>query len=514
MFRSLMSLIILLVASSAFAAPAQRPNILFMFTDDHAAHAISAYGSKINKTPNLDRIAKEGMLFKNCFVTYALCGPSRATIQTGKYTHLNGFYINGDRFDGSQQTFPKLMQKAGYQTAVIGKWHLESDPQGFHHWEVLVGQGTYYNPVFIENGERKKTEGYATDIITDKSIAWLDRRDKSKPFMLMYQHKAPHREWSPDPKHFKLYDGQDIPEPPTLFDNYDGRGTAARLQDMTIAETMTPQDIKLTAPKNLTPEQAKLWNDFYDPQNAEFQAANLTGKDLVRAKYQRYMKDYLRCVASVDDNIGRILEYLKANGLEDNTIVMYSSDNGFFLGEHGWFDKRFMYEESYRVPLLVRWPGVTKPGSVNTDLVSNIDFPETFLEAAGIDVPADMQGRSLVPLLKGETPKDWRKSHYYHYYEFLENQKTPHMVRRHYGVRTDRYKLIHYYQIGEWELFDLQNDPQEMKSVYDDPAYATIINDLKQELTRLRTELKVPDDSQIGGHPNPEAGGRKRQNRT
>jgi arylsulfatase A-like enzyme len=331
--------------------------------------------------------------------------------------------------------------------------------------------------------------------------------------MLMYQHKAPHREWCPDPKHFKMFDGETIPEPSNLFDDYSGRGIAAREQDMTIDKTMTPRDIKLIAPNNLTPDQAKAWNDFYDPQNAEFHAANLSGKDLVRAKYQRYMKDYLRCIASVDDNIGRMLEYLDKNDLAKNTIVVYSSDNGFFLGDHGWFDKRFMYEESLRVPLLVRWPGVTKPGTVNTDIVSNIDFPETFLDAAGIAVPSDMQGRSLVPVLKGETPKDWRKSFYYHYYEFLEKQGTPHMVKRHYGVRTDRYKLVHYYQVGDWELFDLQKDPQEMKSVYEDPAYASIVKELKTELDRLRAELKVPDDSKIGGHPNPEQQKRKGPNK-
>jgi len=482
---------------------AERPNILFIFTDDHAAQAVGCYGSKINQTPHLDRIAREGMLFRNCFVTNALCGPSRACILTGKYSHLNGFFMNGDRFDGSQQTFPKLLQNAGYQTAIVGKWHLETDPTGFDHWEVLVGQGTYYNPVLIQNGVRKKFTGYVTDIITDRAIDWLDRRDASKPFLLMYQHKAPHREWEPGPQNLNLFQDRTIPEPATLFDDYTGRTSAAHLQDMTIAKTMTPKDLKLVPPPNLTPEQLETWNAAYTSENDAFHAAKLEGDDLVRWKYQRYLKDYLRCIASVDDNVGRMLDYLDRTGLAKNTIIVYSSDNGFFLGEHGWFDKRFMYEESLRVPLMVRWPGVVQPGSVNGDLVSNLDFAETFLDAAGVAVPDDMQGRSLVPSLKGETPDDWRKAFYYHYYEFLADQPTPHMVRRHCGVRTATHKLIHFYQLGEWELFDLEKDPQELRSVYDDPAYADIRQELTDQLTRLRTDLQVPDDTAIGGHPDP-----------
>jgi arylsulfatase A-like enzyme len=473
------------------AASKQRPNILFIFTDDHASHAMSCYGSKVNDTPNLDRIAREGMRFDNCFCTNSICGPSRAVILTGKHSHLNGFKQNGNKFDGSQQTFPKLLRKQGYQTAIVGKWHLASDPTGFDYSEILIGQGPYYNPPMIRNGERVKHEGYTTDIITDLALDYLkNQRDPNKPFMLMFQHKAPHRNWQPGPKHLHMYDDVTIPEPENLFDNYEGRGTAARQQDMTIAKTMTDFDLKLTPPKNLTPEQLKVWNAAYEPKNEAFRKANLKGKDLVRWKYQRYMKDYLRCVASVDDNVGRMLDYLEKSGLAENTVVMYSSDQGFYLGDHGWFDKRFMYEESYRMPLLARWPGVIKPGSVNTDLVPNLDFAETFLNIAGAPIPSDMQGVSLVPLFKGEETA-WRKSLYYHYYEFYNDRRSAHMVRRHNGVRTKRYKLIHFYNLGEWELYDLEKDPQEMHSVYDDPAYAPIVKELKAELKSLQQQYLV-----------------------
>lgn len=482
---------------------AERPNILFIFTDDHAAHALSCYGSEINETPNLDRIAREGMLFRNCFATNALCGPSRAVIQTGKYSHINGFRDNTNQFDGTQQTFPKLLRAAGYETAVIGKWHLGEHmaPQGYSYSEVLIGQGPYYNPRMRRdahgdgNVEVVAHTGYTTDIITDLALEWLKTgRDASKPFMLMYQHKAPHREWAPDPKHFALYDGETIPEPFNLFDDYMGRGRAAHEQDMTVEKTLNDTDLKFHPPKNLNAEQLAAWNEFYEPRNQAFREANLQGDDLVRWKYQRYMSDYLRCVASVDDNVGRVLDWLDESGLAENTVVIYASDQGFFLGDHGWFDKRFMYEESYRMPLLVKWPGVTAAGAINTDLVSNVDFAETFLELAGLPVPDDMQGRSLVPLLKGETPADWRKSHYYQYYEYFDDNSAPHHVYRHYGVRTARYKLMHFYNIDEWELYDLDNDPHEMHSVYDDPQYAEVVKELKAEITRLQTELQVPDD--------------------
>lgn len=478
------------------AEAAERPNIVFIFTDDHASHSMSCYGSKINKTPNLDRIANDGMRFENCFVTNSICGPSRAVILTGKYSHKNGFVRNGNRFDGAQQTFPKLLKKVGYQTAIVGKWHLGTDPTGFDYWEILKGQGPYYNPPMIKNGENVKHVGYTTDIITDLTLDFLkNKRDADKPFMLMYQHKAPHRNWQPGPKYLNMYDDVTIPEPETLFDNYEGRGTAAHTQDMSIEKTMTASDLKLTPPNNLTPEQKKVWDAAYDPKNEEFRKANLKGKDLISWKYQRYIKDYLRCVASVDDNVGRVLDYLDESGLSKNTIVIYSSDQGFYLGEHGWFDKRFMYEESYRMPFVAKWPGVIEPGSVNKDIISNVDFAETFLDIAGAEIPDDMQGRSIVPILKGNTPDDWRKSHYYQYYEFEADRRTAHMVRRHRGVRTDRYKLIHFYNLDEWELYDLKKDPNEMLSVSGNSDYAKIEADLKVKLEALAKELEVPDDT-------------------
>ncbi len=460
-----------------------RPNIIFIFTDDHASHAISAYGSKINKTPNLDRLASEGMLFRNCFCTNSICSPSRAVILTGKHSHLNGVIDNRVKFDGSQQTFPKLLRKAGYQTAMIGKWHLKTEPTGFDFWKVLYGQGPYYNPPLRTPKGREKHTGYTTDIITDVALDWLKTgRDKSKPFLLMYQHKAPHRNWQPGPKHLALYDDTTIPEPNTLFDDWSNRTSACKIQEMTVAHHLNESDLKLRPPGNLTPEQLKTWNAAYEPKNKAFREANLDGKELVRWKYQRYLKDYLRCIASVDDNVGRLLDYLDESGLAKNTVVVYSSDQGFYLGDHGWYDKRWMYEESLRMPLMVRWPGVIKPGSVSTDLVQNLDFAETFLDIAGARIPDDMQGRSIVPLLKGQPVDDWRDSIYYHYWEF----PAVHMVHRHIGVRTQRYKLIHYYLLDEWELFDLEKDPEELKSVYGDPAYADVVKRLKVELKRLQ----------------------------
>ena len=487
-------------------AKAKRPNVLFIFSDDHAAQAISAYGSKINETPNIDRIGAEGMRFERCYCTNSICGPSRAVILTGKHSHLNGFEQNGDRFDGSQQTFPKLLRKAGYQTAVIGKWHLGSEPTGFDYSDILRGQGHYYNTPFSKNGgPYEVVEGYVTDVIRDKALDWLKAegeggRDADKPFLLMFQHKAPHREWEPGPDHLTMYDGEAIPEPESLFDDYDeypGRSDAARQQDMTISQTMTASDLKLTPDKRrrMNDEQWAKWQAAYGPKNEAFREANLKGRDLVRWKYQRYIKDYLRCVAGVDDAIGEVLDYLDESGLAENTIVIYSSDQGFYLGEHGWFDKRFMYEESYRMPLLVKWPGVTEPGSVDRHLTSNLDFAETFLDIAGAPIPGDMQGVSLVPLLKGEDPAGWRDALYYHYYEFNPDRRTVHAVRRHNGVRTDRYKLIHYYNIGQYELFDLERDPREMTSVAEDPAYAEVLAGLKAKLIELQAQYEVPNDA-------------------
>jgi arylsulfatase A-like enzyme len=466
-------------------------NILFIMADDHAYQAMSCYGSKVNETPNLDRIAHEGMRFDRCFVTNSICGPSRAVILTGKYSHLNGFIDNNSKFDGSQQHVGKLLQAAGYQTAVYGKWHLVSEPTGFDDWHILIGQGPYYNPRMRTPQGIVQHTGYTTDIITDEALKFLqEKRDSSKPFFMLYQHKAPHRNWQPPPKYLTLYDDVEIPEPETLFDDYEGRGTPARTQQMTIANHLTPNDLKLIPQRELNPDQQVPWDAAYGPKNAAMQAASLEGKDRVRWQYQRYVKDYLRCIASVDENVGRVLDYLEESGLDDNTVVIYTSDQGWYLGEHGWYDKRWMYEESFRTPLLIRWPGKTQPGSVNTDMVMNLDFAETFLEIAGVSVPEDMQGRSLVPVLRGNTPGDWRNKVYYHYYEY----PGPHMVRRHYGVRTDRYKLIRFYDekdnLDEWELYDLERDPHEMQSVYGQAEYADLTEELKTQLKQLRTQYQ------------------------
>lgn len=480
--------VLALVSHGSAAAESERPNILFVFTDDHASHAISAYGSKINQTPNIDRLAREGMLFENCFCTNSICAPSRAVILTGKHSHINGVIDNRQNFDGSQQHVAKLLGAAGYQTAIIGKWHLKSEPTGFDFWRVLPGQGSYFNPVFRTPEGNITLEGYTTDLITDMALGWLQEgREKDEPFFLMYQHKAPHRDWQPGPEYLTMYDDTEIAEPDTLFDDYEGRTSAAKTQEMTVREHLTPRDLKLTPPRNLTPAQLKQWNAAYDPKNKQFQEANLEGEELIRWKYQRYMKDYLRCIASVDDNLGRVLDYLEESGLADNTVVIYSSDQGFYLGDHGWFDKRWMYEESLRMPFIVRWPGKVKPGQVDDHLVQNLDFAETFLNIAGVKIPDDMQGRSLVPLFEGKDPADWRDSIYYHYYEW----PGAHMVQRHYGVRTDRYKLVYYYPIDEWELFDLQKDPEELQSVYEDGAYASVVQKLKAELKRLRKQYEV-----------------------
>jgi arylsulfatase A-like enzyme len=485
---------VVLASQGASAQDQKRPNIVFMFSDDHAYQAIGAYNDsrKPIETPQIDRLAREGMRFDRCVVPNSICGPSRASVMTGKYSHRNGFYNNNtSRFDGSQPTFPKMLKAAGYQTAMIGKWHLVSEPTGFDEWHILPGQGVYYNPPMIHNGQRVRHQGYTTDLITDFSLEWLKNRDKSKPFLLMLQQKAPHRDWQPPLRHLGHDGDRTYPEPETLFDDYSGRGKAEHDQDMTIAATMTPGDLKLTPPADLNPDQRKAWDAYYEPRNAAFRKANPQGKDLVRWKYQRYMHDYLGCVKAVDDGVGRVLKYLDDEGLAENTIVVYTSDQGFYLGEHGWFDKRWIFEESLRSPLLVRWPGVTRPGSSSARLVSNIDFAETFLEAAGLPIPSDMQGLSLVPILKGQDPADWRKSFYYEYYEYPQ----PHHVRPHYGVVTDRYKLVHFYgsDVDEWELFDLKADPKELRNAIDDPSNAKVVAELKAEVARLRAELKVPD---------------------
>lgn len=494
--------VLLAFAALAFAAPlaraADRPNILLIYCDDHAYQAIGAYGQHLNPTPHIDRLANEGMLFRQCLVTNSLCGPARAVVQTGKYSHLNGYYGNefGEKFDNAQQTFPKLLQKAGYQTALIGKWHLDCTPTGYDYWDVLVGQGIYYNPLFINNGKHEKDAGYVTDIITKKTLDWLEhKRDPNKPFLLMCQHKAPHRPWDPGPRHVHDFDHTTFPEPPTLLDNYGGRGPAERGQDMTIAHTLRlGRDLKIGgAPRGMTPEQQRAWDSEYGPRAEEFRRLNLTGDALTRWKYQKYMQDYLRCIASVDDSVGEILDYLDKSGLAKNTVVVYSSDQGFFLGEHGWFDKRWIYDQSLRTPLLVRWPGHVKPASESDAIVSNLDFAETFLDIAGAKVPADMQGRSFVPVLEGHTPADWRTGFYYHYYEY----PAWHMVAAHYGIVTKDYKLFYFPMYGYWELFDRNKDPHELTSVYARPRYAPVVQRLTAELHGLQQQYKDTDPNTV-----------------
>ncbi len=504
--RSLIATLLFCLAVTS-ATAAERPNIVFIFTDDHCQQALSAYDDTRIVTPNMDRIAKEGMLFNRCYVTNGICGPSRAVIQTGKYSHLNGFIRNGNKFNGDQQTFPKLLQKAGYQTAVVGKWHLATTPQGYDYYDVLKGQGPYYNPPMLtadENGKpvTRKHTGYTTDIITDKTLNWLkEQRDPDKPFMVMYQHKAPHRNWQPGPKYLTWLDDVEIAEPETLWDDYAGRTRSASRQTMTIKTHLNDNDLKLSPARGLNEEQKKVWDAAYQPKNEAYLKAKpqMSEQEIIKWKYQRYVKDYLRCVKSVDDGIGEILGYLDEAGLADNTVVIYSSDQGWYLGEHGWFDKRWMYEESLKTPLLVRWPAKVKPGSINNDIVSNLDFAETFLDIAGTSVPSDMQGRSLVPLLEGHTPADWRKTFYYHYYE----NPGAHNVARHYGVTDGRYKLIRYYalegeQIDDWELFDLQKDPNELVNVFGSTDLVKVQDRLSGEIERLQKLYQVPEDKDIG----------------
>ncbi len=478
----------LLLGSSA---QAERPNILFIFCDDHATQAISAYGSAINETPNIDRLAEGGMLFRKCYVTNSICAPSRAVVLTGKYSHLNGQRTNKDTFDGDQQTVPKLLQAGGYQTAIVGKWHLKSTPTGFDHFEVLKGQGQYYNPLLLTNGEAVKHTGYTTDIITDQTLRWLQEdRDPDKPFLLMSQHKAPHGRWEPALRHLELYDDVTIPEPPTLFDDFSGRSEAPTQHKMGIAEDMHEHRQMLKYSSNHTPEQFKVFDGYFRPRNEAFLKQNLQGKERTRWHYQRYIKNYLRCVKAVDENVGRLLDYLEESGLAENTVVIYSSDQGFYLGEHGWFDKRWMYEESLRTPLLVRWPGVTKPGTVDDEhIVSNLDLAQTWLAIAQQADPEDMQGRSLVPLFRGESPEDWRRSFYYHYYE-----SGGHGVPVHFGVTTGEHKLIHFKDgdLDAWEFYDLAKDPDELRSEFANPEYAPLIKELTAEMKRLQAELEVP----------------------
>jgi arylsulfatase A-like enzyme len=456
------------------SAQPTRPNIVFIMTDDHAAHAISSYGSKLIKTPHLDRLAREGMRFANAFVTNSICTPSRAVILTGKYSHLNGVPVF-NHIDNTQPLVSKYLQAAGYYTGMIGKWHLggnnpnrpnDGSPTGFDYWNILPGQGAYFDPVMIEMGQRKKLTGYTTDIITDLSMDFIKKRPTDKPFFLMYHHKAPHRNWQPAEKYRKQYENYEPPIPATFDDDYKGKSDASRNATMHIDADLNDTDTKGKPP------------------------AGLSGAALKKWKFTRYMQDYLACVQSVDDNIGRFLDFLDQSGLAENTIVIYTSDQGFFLGEHNFYDKRFMYEEALRTPFIVRWPKRIKAGTVSKSMILNLDFAPTFLDAAGAKIPADMQGRSLLPLFAGKTPRDWRTSMYYRYYH-----PGHHNVAAHYGVRTMRYKLIYFHKLDQWELYDLQKDPGEMRNIYSEPSSAKTVESLKKELQRLKKEFK--DDDQF-----------------
>lgn len=495
-----------------------KPNILFIFSDDHALEAISAYNGKfkkIAKTPNIDRLAREGAIFENSFCANSICGPSRASILTGKHSHTNGFRKNGEHFDGAQWSFQKDLGKAGYSTALIGKWHLHGKPQGFDHWEILPGQGNYYNPDFITmDGKTHRENGYCTDIVTDKAINWLEARDKTKPFLMMCQHKAPHRTFAPAPRHLDSFSGINLPKPKNLFDDYASRTGEMAKNKMSIANDLRwVYDLKVRKDerdgvklpsncpegfaieyKRMNPEQKAAWDAHYGPLNKQFIADFKAGKyndekSLTAWKYQRYVKNYLATIKSVDESVGRLLKYLDDNDLTKDTLVIYSSDQGFYLGEHGWYDKRWMYEESFKMPFLVRWPGLVKPGTRPSALIQNIDYAPTFLEAAKLPVPEAVQGRSLLPVFKaGENkPSNWRKSLYYHYWM----HGSEHVVPEQYGVRTQRYKLIHFPRTNEWDMFDLKNDPNEMKNIY--KSRPEIRKPLQAELQDLRKKFEVPD---------------------
>ena len=494
-----------------------RPNIIFIMSDDHAYQAISAYGHGLNKTPNIDRLAKEGALFTRACVTNSICAPSRAVMLTGKHSFVNGKVDNVQPFDWNQDNYAKLLQKAGYQTAMIGKIHLDGIPQGFDFSMVLPGQGQYYNPDFLVNGERKRFEGYVTEITTEYALKWLkEGRDQNRPFMLIYNQKAPHRNWLPAPKYLTLFDDTTFMPPATYFDDdddYRGRGTAAKTQEMEIdGHAQWGHDFKFQIDpegkqtelvkqlERLNEQQLRQWNAAYEPKNKEFidTYVRRSGekpfiddkKEVALWKFNRYLKDYLRTVQSVDDGVGEVLKYLEENGLSENTIVVYTSDQGFYLGEHGWFDKRFMYEESFRTPLLIRYPKEIKEGTVINELVQNLDFAPTMLDFAGVQIPSDMQGESFRSLVNGSTT-EWRDAVYYTYYEY----PSVHMVKRHHGIATDRYKLIHfYYDVDEWEMYDLEKDPSELNNVYQEPAYAEVKEELHQKLAELRKRYGDSDE--------------------
>tara|TARA_A100001037_G_scaffold292877_1_gene308766 strand:+ start:249 stop:1748 length:1500 start_codon:yes stop_codon:yes gene_type:complete len=476
-----------------------KPNVVFIFSDDHATQAISAYGSKINRTPNIDRIAREGAIFRNNFCANSICGPSRATILTGKHSHKNGFMRNGNRFDPEQTTFPKLLRKVDYRTAVFGKWHLGTEPTGFDEWMVYPGQGSYYRPDYRTPEGKKTIPGYSVEVTTNLALDFLKKQKKDRPFLLMCQYKAPHRNWMPGPKYLTKYDDVSIPEPDTLFDDYTKRASVLGKHKMGIDAHMSFfYDLKVEGHEDkryakymnsflgrMSKEQRKAWDAAYGPKNEAFLKSNLQSKALVRWKYQRYVKDYLRCVAAVDDGVGRILESLDKLGLSENSIVIYASDQGFYLGEHGWYDKRWIYEESLKMPLVMRWPGKIKAGTQITQLTQNIDFAPFFLEAAGTIIPKEMQGRSLMPLLQNQDAK-WRKDIYYHYYE-----AGGHGVPAHYGIRGERYKLVHFPRSAEWNLIDLQEDPREMRSEHENPKHENTLREMKARLASLRRKYEL-----------------------
>lgn len=486
----LTALILLSLGILQASATAAQPNILFIFSDDHAQHAISAYGSKVNQTPNIDRLAKEGARFTNSFVSNSICTPSRATLLTGQYSHLNGVPVFNS-FDGSRDHVAKHLQKGGYHTGMIGKWHLGSDPTGFDRWIVLPGQGAYWNPQFLLPGKKKITvEGHCTDITTDLGIEWLKTRPKEKPFFLMLHQKAPHRAWEPATRHVEMFKDKVIPEPDTLWDDYSTRPTALPINEQTVARDLTRRDLKLTPPGDLKGPALQKWFNV-KPMELEVDGKMLSGKELVKWKYQKYMRDYLACVQGVDDGVGKVLDYLDKEGLAENTIVMYSADNGWYLGDLGLYDKRFMYEPGLHTPLLVRGPGI-KAGAVPDQIVSNIDLAPTFLDLAGLPVPEFMQGRSLAALLRGESPKDWRTSFYYRYY----HDPGHHNTVAHLGVRTATHKLIHYWKQDAYEMFDLTKDPTEQHNLLHSqadagqPEITAKFAELKAEITRLKMEYK------------------------
>lgn len=509
---------------TACCTEAQKPlNIIHIMTDDHSYQTISAYGHPISQlapTPNLDRLASEGMLFRKAFVENSLSTPSRACLMTGLYSHQNGQRQLGKGIDTSKTFFSEILQDNGYQTAVVGKWHMQCEPKGFDYYRVLRDQGDYYNPAFKtpESGGRYiREEGYATTLITDHAIEFLENRDKEAPFCLLVHHKAPHRNWMPEGKYLDLYEDVEFPLPETFWDDYSTRCDPARTQEMSIDKDMTlVYDLKMDELKTteayrkernigdwnyildrMTPQQRERWHAAYGERNRRFIEAGLQGDELVKWKFQRYLRDYLRCIKSIDDEVGRLIACLEKEGLMDNTVIVYTSDQGFYMGEHGWFDKRFMYEESFRTPLIIRYPAKIQGGSVCDALVQNLDYAPTYLALAGIEKPEYMEGRSLIPLFGGNTPSTWRDYLYYHYYDY----PAIHQVRRHDGVRDNRYKLIHFYgdDSGKYpavdcnELYDLETDPNEINNLYGQPGYAEITARLQERLDRFRSDLKVDE---------------------